>query len=90
MAHQDAALVGGLLKDRRVVTRSQTDVLDPHEVDSLDSAPESEHQVRVDVLVGEEADSHLSSRASSLARSPSGSGNSASTWAWISSASRSC
>jgi len=50
---------------------------------------QSQHEVRVDVLVSEEPRAHVSSRASSLARRPPG-GSFVSIRAWISAPSRSC
>lgn len=90
VTHQNAAGVGGPLKDRRIVLRAQTNVLHSHEVGIIDAALEPERQIRVYVFVSEKANLHVSSRARTLARSPSASGNSASTRDWISAASRSC
>lgn len=60
------------LEDSRIIQGPKADILNAHDVDPIGSPFQPQDEVLIDVLVSEEARTHDSSRASSLARRPSG------------------
>ena len=78
-----SALIGSPPQHLRVISRAQPDILDPDDIDAPGAALQPDDDPAVEVLVGYEANRHCPSRASNLARKPSG-GNRVSTFVWTS------
>ena len=69
---QHSTFVSRPLEDGRIIQGPKADILNPHDVDPIDSPLQPQDEVLIDVLVSEEARTHDSRRARILARRPSG------------------